>query len=118
MPVTDGFVAFALEQLEAVGSISSKRMFGGVGIYSGDLFFAILDNDRLYLKVDDSNRGDFKNAGMGPFRPGGPGGEVMQYFEVPISVLEDTDELTRWAAKAIAVARARKARPKKPRKSR
>jgi TfoX/Sxy family transcriptional regulator of competence genes len=54
---------------------------------------------------------------MGPFRPGGPGGEVMQYFEVPISVLEDPDELARWAAKAIAVARARKARPKKPRKS-
>ena len=55
---------------------------------------------------------------MGPFRPGDPGGEVMQYFEVPISVLEDTDELARWAAKAIAVARAKKARLKKPRKSR
>ena len=117
MPVTDGFVAFALEQLEAVGGIASKRMFGGVGIYSGDLFFAVLDNDRLYLKVDDSNRADFERAGMGPFRPGNPGGEVMQYFEVPISVLEDTDQLARWAAKAIAVARARKVRPKKPRKS-
>ena len=118
MAVSDSFVAFALEQLEAVGGIASKRMFGGVGIYSGDLFFAILDNDRLYLKVDDSNRADFKNVGMGPFRPGDPGGEVMQYFEVPITVLEDTDELARWAAKAVAVARAKKARPKKPRKSR
>ena len=38
----------------------------------------------------------------------------MQYFEVPIAVLEDGDELARWAAKAVAVARAKKARPKKP----
>jgi hypothetical protein len=38
----------------------------------------------------------------------------MQYYEVPVGVLEDADELGRWAAKAIAVARAKKAsKPKR-----
>ena len=36
--VTDSFVAFVLEQLEPLGPITSKRMFGGVGLYAGDLF--------------------------------------------------------------------------------
>ena len=79
MPVSEGFRSFALEQLARVGpNLRSKRMFGGVGVYSGELFFALLDDDRLYLKVDDQTRGAFEARGLGPFRPGGPGGEVMQ----------------------------------------
>ena len=112
MPVTDSFIAFVAEQLDGVGVITPKRMFGGVGIYANDIFFAILDNDRLFLKVDDSNRAHFISAGKGPFEPYGPGGETMQYYEVPIVVLEDADELARWAAKAIAAAIARKAQKK------
>src|SRR5476649_1933857 len=110
MPVTDSFVAFVVEQLEGAGAITTKRMFGGVGIYAGDLFFALLSRDVLYLKVDDSNRADFEAAGTGPFSPYGPGGETMQYYEVPAEVLEDADELCRWAAKAIAVASAKRSR--------
>jgi DNA transformation protein len=115
MAVSDSFVEFVLEQLEPVGAITPKRMFGGVGVYAGDLFFALLDNDVLYLKVNDSNRADFEAAGARPFRPYGPGGEVMQYYEVPVGVLEDADELGRWAAKSIAVARAKKT--SKPRRA-
>jgi DNA transformation protein len=118
MPVTNSFVDFVLEQLDAVGGITSKRMFGGVGVYAGDLFFALLDNDILYFKADDSNRADFESAGMRPFQPYGPAGEVMQYYQVPVSVLEDPDELAGWAAKAIAVARAKKGRAKKGRAKR
>lgn len=52
-------------------------MFGGVGIYSRDVFFGIIDRDTLYLKTDASNRQDFEVAGSGPFRPTGAGGETM-----------------------------------------
>jgi DNA transformation protein len=31
-------------------------MFGGVGIYSGDLFFALIADDTVYFKADDSTR--------------------------------------------------------------
>jgi DNA transformation protein len=108
MAVSASFLQFVLEQLEPVGEITSKRMFGGVGVYSGELFFARLDNDVLYLKVDDSNRADFEAAGAKPFQPYGPGTGSMQYYAVPVGVLEDADELARWSAKAIAVARTKK----------
>jgi len=79
-------------------------MFGGVGIYAGQLFFALLADDTLYFKVDDSNRPDFERLGMGPFQPYGEGGEVMQYYQVPADLLEDLEALRPWADKAIAVA--------------
>ncbi len=113
MPVTDNFIAFVVDQLDACGPIVTRRMFGGVGVYAGDLFFALLSEDVLYLKVDESNRGDFEAAGMGPFMPYGDGGEIMQYYEVPLAVLEDANELAQWARKALAVAEAKRAAPRK-----
>ena len=85
-------------------------MFGGVGIYAAELFFALLDDDTLYFKVDDTTRPSFQDRGMTPFRPYGEDGEVMQYYEVPADVLEDPEGLGAWAEAAIAVARRAKAR--------
>ncbi len=117
MPVSPGFRAFALDQLGRVRSdIRARNMFGGVGIYAGELFFALMDDDIVYFKVDDSNRGDYLELGLGPFRPGGPEGEVMQYYEIPGDLLEDTAALERWMHKAIAVAEARRKRPRRSRK--
>ena len=106
MAVTDGFRAFALEQLEqAARDIRARAMFGGVGIYAGELFFALIANGILYLKVDDETRPHYAALHMKPFRPYGDGGEEMQYYAVPVSVLEDPDQLRPWVADAIAVAR-------------
>jgi DNA transformation protein len=46
---------------------------------------------------------------MGPFRPYGETGEVMQYYQVPEDLLEDAEALAPWTEKAIAVARAKRA---------
>ncbi|HEX7023202.1 MAG TPA: TfoX/Sxy family protein [Gemmatimonadales bacterium] len=116
MAVSATYRAFVLDQLGRVaGGIRARGMFGGVGIYAGEHFFALVDDDTLYFKVDDSNRGDFEAIGMGPFRPFGEGGEVMQYYEVSADILEDADELSAWVAKAIEVARRAKKRGKKKR---
>jgi DNA transformation protein and related proteins len=89
-------------------------MFGGVGIYAGEMFFALLDDDTLYIKVDDATRPQFEARGMAPFRPYGEDGEVMQYYEVPADVLEDPAELGAWAQAAIGVARrAKGGRPRR-----
>jgi DNA transformation protein len=113
--VTEGFRAFVLEQLARTTlALRARTMFGGVGLYSGDLFFALMDDDVLYFKVDDANRTHFEERGMEPFRPGGEGGEVMQYYEVPADVLEDVEVLGPWAAEAVEVARRARAR-KRPR---
>ena len=114
MSVGEGFRAFVLEQLaRTTPALRARGMFGGVGLYSNDLFFALMDDDVLYFKVDDITRWRFEERGMGPFRPDGAAGEVMQYYEVPADVLEDAEALTPWAAEAVEVAR--RARSRKPR---
>jgi DNA transformation protein and related proteins len=104
--VSESFRTFVLEQLaRSAPELRARNMFGGVGLYSGDLFFALMDDDVLYFKVDDGNRARFAERGMGPFQPGGEGGEVMQYYEVPAEVLEDAEALASWMAEAVEVAR-------------
>ena len=109
--MTSTFKTFVLEQLgRGIAGIRGKSMFGGVGIYSGEQFFALIADDTLYFKVDDSNRADFETRGMGPFRPFGEHGEVMQYYRVPDDLLEASEELCAWAEKSIEVARRAKRR--------
>jgi len=110
MAVTDSFVTFVLEQLDPLGPIVSKRMFGGVGLYAGDLFFALIAGDVLYLKADESTRDAREKAGARPFqpfpdRPKGKG--RMQYYSVPAAILEDAEALLAWAKAAVAIAAAK-----------
>lgn len=111
--MTQSFRTFALEQLGRVRpDIRDRSMFGGVGIYAGDLFFALIADDTLYFKVDDFTRPAFEERGLRPFRPYGESGEVMQYYEVPEDLLEDPDALRPWAEQAIAVALRKRTKPR------
>ena len=106
MNVSPSYREFVIEQLSRVATgIRSRAMFGGVGIYGEELFFALIADDTIYFKVDDTNRPDFEARGMGPFRPMGPNGEVMQYYALPEDLLEDPDALQPWVEGALAAAR-------------
>ena len=107
MAVTDSFRDFIVEQLEQVApDIRAKRMFGAVGIYSGDDFFAVIDSDRLYFKVDDQTRPRFEAEGMTPAEIVSNGEVVkLNYWEVPLGALEAPDELRSWVKDALGVAR-------------
>lgn len=111
MAFTPKYRAYVEERLTAVLPIRTKAMFGGVGIYSSDFFFALIAEDKLYMKVGDSNRSDYEERGMQPFFPyDSP--TPMGYWELPPGILEDLNELGVWAEKALAVAEAAK-RPRK-----
>ena len=111
MKTADGFLAFVLDQLDGINDIASRPMFGGTGLYAGAVFFGIIYRDILYLKVDDRTRPDYERAGMKPFRPyAPPRATTMKYYEVPAAVLENPDDLTVWARKAIAAAKRSKSR--------
>jgi DNA transformation protein len=107
LKVSEGFRDFVLDQLSDVKDLRAKSMFGGVGLYSGDVFFGILAADVLYFKVGDANRADYTRVKSKPFAPY-PGKPSMNYFTVPISVVEDRELLPRWAARSIDVARLRR----------
>ena len=103
MAVTDSTVAFVLDQLDALGELRSRRMFGGVGIYCGDVFFALIDDGRLYFKVDDLTRGRYTRRRLKPFQPEGMAA-MTSYYPVPASILEDADVLVAWAREAVSAA--------------
>jgi len=103
MAVSESYRLFVLEQLVRVLPVSAKSMFGGIGIYAQELFFALIAGDRLYFKVDDSTRPDFEHLGMEPFRPFGEE-HAMGYYEVPADVVEDVAQLAPWMKKAVGVA--------------
>ena len=105
MPISEEYVTYVLDQLEGLGTITVKKMFGGAGLYLDSLFFALVSDDVLYFKVDNSNRQDYENAGMEPFRPFGEKSHIMHYYEVPIDVLDDRDQLKVWVDKALLVAK-------------
>jgi DNA transformation protein len=105
MAVSDGYLDFVLDQLRpVVPDVRARRMFGGIGLYASELFFAIVDDDTLFLKVDDATRGDFEARGMPPFRPY-EGMTSMNYSQLPEEVLEDIESLRAWVERSIEVAR-------------
>ena len=105
MSVSDDYRDFVLEQLATAGRLASRRMFGGVGLYLDGLFFALIDDDTLYFKTDDSNRERYRQAGSQPFCPYPDRPDYqMGYWAVPAEVLEDAEALKAWAREALAVA--------------
>ncbi len=104
MAVRDSYRDYVLEQLNRVRPVTWRKMFGGVGVYAGDRFFALLDNDTLYFKTGDTNRADYEAQNRQPFQPFGPDTKPMAYHELPGAVLENVSELAVWMARAIEVA--------------
>ena len=110
----DTFKEFVLDQLSALPDVRAKAMFGAHGIYSGDHFFGILDEGRLFFKTDAASAADYTARGMGAFTYEMKGKTMtMAYYEVPPDVLEQPHELTLWARKAIQLAVASKKKPKR-----
>jgi DNA transformation protein and related proteins len=105
MSVSDGYLTFVLDQLRLVlPVVRTRRMFGAYGLYAGDLFFAVIDDDTLYLKVDDETRGDYESRGMPPFRPF-EGHASMNYSQLPEELLEESEAFRPWVERAVDVAR-------------
>ena len=104
LAVTDTFRSFVLDQLDTLGDITPRSMFGGVGLYHRGVFFGIIAGDVLYLKVNDTNRSEYLKAGSSPFKPYPDRPSTMQYYAVPIDILESSIELVHWARKSIAIA--------------
>ena len=101
---TAGFRSFVLDQLEPLGGVLAKAMFGGVGLYCDGVFFGLIAGDVLYLKVDATTRADYEAEGSTAFKPYPNRSGTMQYYAVPVGVLESRHELVEWARKAVAVA--------------
>jgi DNA transformation protein len=106
LSVSPAFRSFVIDQLEELGGVTARSMFGGVGLYHRGIFFGIIARDTLYLKVGDANRADYARAKATPFKPYPDRSASMKYYAVPVEILESALDLAAWARKAIAVANA------------
>ena len=60
------FVYYVAEQLREAGSIRSRKMFGEYGLYCDDVFFAVICDDQLFVKVTPAGEAAFPNLPKAP----------------------------------------------------
>ena len=85
-----------------VDDVEARMMFGSVGLFADNQQFGILDDDDLYLCVDDDHRSDFDDRGTEPYSAETV--EQAAYLEVPDGILQDEATLATWIDRAVRAA--------------
>ncbi len=118
MPESPGFVDFAVELLSRIGPVRARAMFGGHGVYCGDLMIGLVDDDELFLKTDGETRPRFEGAGCRQWVYTGGGKEMRSsYFRPPDEAHDSPEDMEPWGRLALGAAR-RAAAEKRARKGR
>lgn len=104
MALNEEFKNFVLDQLQGIGEFETKRMFGGLALLHLGSAFAKIKNDKVWLKVDESNLEDFKKQGMKQYTYGKDNSRKLNFYETPLEVIEDRDKLKDWVKKSVKVA--------------
>jgi len=68
VPVSDDYLDYVLDLYSTWGGVSVRKMFGGAGLYREGRMFALIADDTVYLKVDDSNRPVYEERGCLPLQ--------------------------------------------------
>lgn len=95
---------YIIDMLRDWHPVTTKRMFGGFALYKQGQVFALILNDTLYFKVDDSNRADYEMAGSEPFIYEAKGKPItISYWQVPAELFDDVETLAQWAERSYQV---------------
>ncbi len=99
------FVNYLHEVFIDFGAISSRKMFGGHGIYHQQLMFGLVADDELYLKVDKQSIDAFTSAGLEAFEYEKNGKAFkMSYHRAPESIFDNPEQARYWANLAFDAA--------------
>ena len=110
MAVSPQFLEYVLEQLAGLPAVRPRRMFDGAGLYSNEVFFAVIHEDTLFFKTDDSTIASYRERRMPQFMPfKDRPATALGYHQVPADILEDPESLVAWARAAVSVAAAKAA---------
>jgi len=115
MGETATVLAFAVDLLSGMGPVEARRMFGGAGLYADGVMFGLIDDDVIYLKVDEALKADLAGAGARSWiyteRKGPKAGipQETSYWSLPESALDDPEEACAWGRRSLTAARAIKA---------
>ena len=94
--------AHLVDELAPLGEVTTKKMFGGYGVFTDGVMFALVDSaGGAFLRADESTSPRFEQAGSEAHGR-------MPYWKIPEVVLADPSSLLRWATEARDVAKAAK----------
>lgn len=107
-PSLGAFQRLIEEQLDALPGLRFRRMFGGYGIYAGEVFFGLISSwERLYFHTSEQTRAAYEKAGTTFFLAPGSKKPLRNYYEVPAAVIDSPAQLVKWAKTAIETVEAR-----------
>jgi len=99
------FIDFLNEVFEEFGPIETRKMFGGYGIYHDGIMFALVAENTLYLKADESTKNLFESKDLPQFEyPRKDKMIKMSYYLAPDEIFDDREEAAIWASHAYEVA--------------
>jgi len=99
MAVNEEYLNFIQDQLSQFKGYETKKMFGGIGFFKDGKMFGLIGKNVFHLKADETNKADFESHGMKAFMSDAKK-KGMPYWEVPLKVLENRSELSKWAQKS------------------
>lgn len=86
--------------------VRARRMFGGMGVYTGEKMFAFLVGEDIGLKLCPE---DYEEAltlpGAGPMRPDKEAEPMREYVKMPRDILDNRDTFVHWVDRSAAYAR-------------
>ncbi len=95
------------DRFSAFGPVTTRKMFGGTGIYRDGIIFALEAYGEILLKADAQSAPEFEAAGSRQWVYQGKDGRQtrMPYWSIPDEAADDPEELALWAGKAYEAAR-------------
>ena len=99
------FTNYLSEVFAQFGEVTTRKMFGGHGVYCNGVMFGLVADDVLYLKADAHSAPEFAARGLPAFvYDAGKKPVVMSYYLAPAEIFEDAEEAAVWARRAFAAA--------------
>jgi DNA transformation protein and related proteins len=116
MTASPEYAEFPREQLAPFGQITTRRMFGKLGVFCDGAMLGMIADNTLYFRVDDENRLLFAEAQSHPPLNYSKKGTLIDLalWRAPDRVFDDPDEFIKWARLALAAARRVAAKRKVP----
>ena len=104
MALNQEYVDYIVDQLSEFEGASSRKMFGGVGIFKDKIMFAMVTSENaFYFRVNDQLIPKFEAEGMKPFDHAKKG-KGMPYWSAPANVIEDKQLMKLWAEDSFEAA--------------
>ena len=104
MSISDADIAFVKDHFAGVGTLTTRKMFGGLAIYADGVIFAlILSTGALMIKEKGALASDLAAQGSQQFIHDGNGDKrvAMPYWTLPDAAMDEPELACDWARRSL-----------------